>query len=84
MALALPDSSATMPFKMTPQDRVLPIVARDLDANGELTEDKLREVCLEIEREHADQFCRRRERLMQDEQRAGSVGGPRRVAIAAL
>ena len=70
MALALPGASAKMPFKMTPEDRRLALSDRDpdrdLDEKGELTPSGLQRVCLEIEREHADQYRSRRERLMQD------------------
>jgi hypothetical protein len=70
MALALPGSAATLPFMMTPRDRVLPLKNedpdRDLEEDGRLTPSGLDRVCLEIEREHADQFRSRRERLMHD------------------
>ena len=84
MALALPGSSAKTPFKMTPQDRVVTLTdaeddpERDLEKTGELTAKGLERVCLEIEREHADQFRRRRERMMED---LGKAFGPTAIRV---
>jgi len=66
VALALPGAEKRNPFKMTPGDRCIQLNTGDLQADGYLTPAALSQVCLEIEREHADQFRSRRERLMQD------------------
>ena len=66
MALALPGAGKKLPFRMTPSDRRFQIGATDLDETGRLTEIALERVCIDIEREHADQFRQRRDRLLQD------------------
>lgn len=66
MALALPGAAKELPFRMTPSDRRFEIGATDLDATGRLTDIALERVCIDIEREHADQFRQRRDRLLQD------------------
>jgi TIR domain-containing protein len=82
MALALPGSGATLPFKMTPEDRIVPLSDKgsrpDLEKDGTLTPDGLERICLEIEQEHADRFRARRERLLQD---LGSALGGKAIRV---
>ena len=66
VALAYPNAGKSLPFKMVPSDRRLQLDSTDLDNEERLTPKVLEKVCLEIEREHADQFRARRERLIQD------------------
>jgi TIR domain-containing protein len=66
VALAYPDAGKSLPFKMVPCDRRLQLDPGDLDKEKRLSPQALEKVCLEIEREHADQFRARRERLIHD------------------
>jgi hypothetical protein len=66
MALAVPGAETKMPFRMTPGDRRIQLANGDLNSNGTMTDAVLERICLEIEKEHADQFRARRERLLQD------------------
>jgi hypothetical protein len=66
VALAMPDAAARQPFKLAPGDRRIPLAPADLEPDGRLTPVALDRNCLEIEREHADQFRQRRERMIAD------------------
>lgn len=66
LAVALPDAEKRTPFRMTPQDRCVQLEGFELKPDGCLTPEALDRVCLEIDREHADQFRSRRERIISD------------------
>ncbi len=51
---------------MTPSDRRLQLDLSDFEADGRLKPASLDCICAEIDREHADQFRSRRERLIHD------------------
>jgi hypothetical protein len=66
MALALPGADKKLPFRMTPADRRVELSASDLEPDGRVSDLALERICVDIEREHADQFQQRRDRLLQD------------------
>lgn len=66
VALALPGGEKQAPFRMTPSDRRVQLDPSELENDGRLTPMALDRICLEIEREHADQFRSRRERMIHD------------------
>jgi hypothetical protein len=89
VALAFPNASSILPFKMVPSDRRVQLDPSDLDSepkdvDKKLTPSGLEKVCLEIEREHADQFRARRERLIRDVSEALGASSVVRVGSQSL
>ena len=78
VALAWPGAAERPPFRMAPSDRRVQLSKADITAGGTLRSAALARVCLEIEREHADQFRARRERLLQD---IAEALGPQTVRV---
>jgi len=66
VALAYPGAEEHLPFHMTPSDRRIQLADGDLASDGRLSAVALEQVALEIEREHADQYRMRRERMVAD------------------
>jgi hypothetical protein len=83
MALALPGAQSKMPFRMTPGDRRDLLSTDDFRPDGRLTDVALERACVAIEREHADQFRQRRDRLIEDVSEALG-GGTVRVGMHSI
>jgi TIR domain len=67
MALAFPGAATRPPFGMVPNDLRLELTGKLAPGkDGRISDAAVEHVCLEIEREHADQFRSRRERLIRD------------------